>query len=92
MWRVSDRIDESIEVSSYNGIFPVLAVAEMEEGNLAFGGDDSVITIWNWRENTVINKIFSHLGSTTSISFCSPNFLFSTGGDSKIIIWQFTKN
>lgn len=92
MWKISDRIDDSIELSRYNGIFPVLTLAEMEGGNLAFAGDDSVITIWNWRENTVINKCISHLGSTTSLSFCSPNFLFSTGGDSKIIIWQFTNN
>jgi WD40 repeat protein len=54
---------------------------------LAFGGDGCGITLWDWKKKEVKCRVFGHPGSVLSLSYYDP-FLVSSGGDSKIKIWQ----
>jgi WD40 repeat protein len=70
VWKISGNIVEDQEVSKYTGAYALLALTQLDSETLAFGGDDCVITVWNWMDNAVIKKYFAHLGSITSLSIC----------------------
>jgi WD40 repeat protein len=75
----------------YKGEYPLLGVEEVGDGVLALGGDGCFITLWNWKHNEKFCRVFGHPGSVMSLSSYHP-FLVSSGGDSKIKIWEVREN
>ena len=66
--------------------YPILTITEISDGVVAFGGDNCVVTVWNWRNNYVISRSFGHLGSVSTL-FTYQNGLYSLGGDTKLKKW-----
>jgi WD40 repeat protein len=88
IWDANENFEFDQELKMYVNKYPLLALVEIDEETVAFGGDDCFITIWNWSKEVVRYKCFAHPGSITSLSTCSPHFLYSIGGDSRIIAWR----
>jgi WD40 repeat protein len=89
IWDISNSFEFDKEARKYEGIFPLLTLAELDENTVAFGGDDCLITVWDWRKDMIMHKCYAHLGSTTSLTVCFPNLLYSIGGDCKIKVWKY---
>ena len=89
IWGLSESFQFDKEIRKFSSVFPILSICELSEDTVAFGGDDCLITVWNWKTEVVKHKCYAHLGSTTSLRVCAPDLVYSTGGDSKIKVWKF---
>ncbi|XP_059644428.1 topless-related protein 1-like isoform X2 [Cornus florida] len=59
---------------------------------IAIGMDDSTIMIYNIRVNVVIRKLKGHYKRVTSLAFSNVlKVLVSSGFDSQIIVWDFSR-
>lgn len=87
IWNIFEQGESNKEKVKYQGQFPILALSEIDDSNLIFGGDGCFITLWNWRKQEIRCKTFGHPGSVLSVSYYNP-FVVTTGGDSKIKVWE----
>jgi len=90
IWNIHEHSEFEKEMVKYQGSYPILSLEQVDEHLLAIGGDGCCITLWNWKKKDVNCRVFGHPGSVLSLSFYHP-FLVSSGGDSKIKIWQINE-
>lgn len=50
IWNIFEHGESNKEKVKYQGQFPILALSEIDDSNLIFGGDGCFITLWNWKK------------------------------------------
>jgi hypothetical protein len=63
-------------------------LTELNNSVIIFGGDDCIITVWDWKKNMILYKCFAHPGSINCLIAFKANLL-SIGGDSKLKLWSY---
>jgi len=69
------------------GAIKAIAVDENGE-NLATGGDDEYIKVYNLKTRKEKGELLQHQGSITSLTFYKSSHLMSTSQDSTVCIWR----
>lgn len=83
IWDLGNILQWENNIKTIESEYPVLAVAEVEEDVIAFGGDDCYLNLWNWKTMQCLGKYFGHAGSVTLI-YCNPPFILTAGGDHRL--------
>ena len=87
IWLINKDAQLNSLVAECDSRYPILTITEISDEVVAFGGDNCIVTVWNWRKNYVISRSFGHLGSVSSL-FTAYNGVYSLGGDTKLKKWK----
>ena len=87
-YSIDEHLGISAPVSLYRATYPIKAIALSQDGYLAVGSEDRVLTLWNLSTGDCVAKL-SHDWGIEAIAF-SPDSqtLITAGTDEVISIWQ----
>ncbi len=87
-YSIDEHLEMSAPVSLYRSAYSIKAVALSQDGYLAVGGEDRVLTLWHLATGDCVAKL-AHDWGIEAIAF-SPDgqTLITAGTDEVISIWQ----